>query len=104
MKGYIYEIHCNKTHECYIGATFNLFKRLKKHKVPSNCCSSKKIVDRGDYTFYILEEMDVDSPAELQRRESELIAEAKKCVNVQKKVFSPNSQDTSKNYALKHFI
>ena len=48
--------------------------------------------------------MDVDSPAELQRRESEIIAEAKKCVNVHKKVFSPNSQDTSKNYALKHFI
>ena len=55
--GFIYEITCNITGECYYGQS-NLPKqlRLNSHKCKSNECASKQIIERGNYIFKIIEE------------------------------------------------
>lgn len=57
----IYEIVCNITGERYIGSTKNTLEtRMRQHKRTNDpsrksYCSSKKIIDRGDYQVNILE-------------------------------------------------
>ena len=56
--GYIYIIKCNITGEYYIGSTRNLVKRMGWHRCPSNRTGSKAIIERGDYSVEVLEEID----------------------------------------------
>ena len=45
-----YEIRCNITDEVYFGKTTKILKeRLSEHKKPTNSCTSKQIIERGDY-------------------------------------------------------
>jgi len=52
----IYGIFDNKTNDVYIGSTKNLKSRMSRHKIKSNNCSSKVIIQRNNYTVKILEE------------------------------------------------
>jgi predicted GIY-YIG superfamily endonuclease len=51
---YIYRIY-NDSHN-YIGSTKNMCKRISVHKTPKNECSSKIIIESGNYSVEILEE------------------------------------------------
>jgi hypothetical protein len=54
--GYIYKIVCNITNECYYGRCNGKYNRLNCHTARSNNTSSKQIIDRGNYTFTIIED------------------------------------------------
>lgn len=56
----IYEIICRITNERYIGSTVQpLSKRLAEHRNPSNMCSSKQIIVRGNYYINLIEDFPV---------------------------------------------
>lgn len=79
-RGIIYKIVCNITGEQYIGSTTNLNKRISMHKSPSNNCSSRQIIDRGDYEFVNLAEINFVDKTELHMLEAEYI-KANDCIN-----------------------
>jgi hypothetical protein len=54
--GYIYKIFCNITNESYYGKCNGKYNRLNCHICKSNSTSSKQIIERGDYTFSIIED------------------------------------------------
>ncbi len=62
--GIVYCIECLETHEKYIGSTIKPLKtRMSVHKSGAKqgkTCSSKQIIDRGNYTSYIVEEVEDD--------------------------------------------
>ena len=67
--GKIYKIVCNITGEVYIGSTTTaLSKRLSIHKSKKNC-SSKQIIDRGDYVIVLIEAIPCENKSELFKRE-----------------------------------
>ena len=51
----IYKLFDNKTKNCYIGSTTNLYNRKRYHKNMKDC-SCKEIIQNNDYEFIILEE------------------------------------------------
>jgi len=62
--GIIYEIVCNETGERYIGSTIQTLKeRIKNHKtdVKRECCSSKQIIERGNFNANVLEYVNGDN-------------------------------------------
>ena len=68
--GKIYKIVCNITGEVYIGSsTQPLAKRLYHHKKKTNECSSKQIIDRGDYVIVLIEAFPCANRNELFQRE-----------------------------------
>jgi len=94
-KGKIYKIECNVTGEVYIGSTTepSLARRLAGHK--NVFCSWKEgkrkykmssfqILERGDYTIYLIENYPCESKDELFSREGYFIKEfisGGNCVN-----------------------
>ena len=55
--GLVYCIHCNETGENYIGSTTtSLRDRMYRHNEKRTDCSSKQIIDRGNYDVSILED------------------------------------------------
>jgi hypothetical protein len=55
--GYIYKIVCNLTNEIYYGkSNGKANQRLNSHKCKSNESSSKQIIERGNYSFSIIED------------------------------------------------
>ena len=78
----IYEILCNETNERYIGSTFQTLNlRIRSHKCPSNGTMSKGIIDRGNFTFKILEELPNSTKNELLLKEKEYFLKLE-CINV----------------------
>ena len=79
--GFVYCIECLQTHEKYIGSTKGSFKhRMSVHKSSAKHgrpCSSKQIIDRGNYTSYIVEEAEDDI---LREREQSWMDNTK-CIN-----------------------
>ena len=68
--GQIYKIVCNITGEVYIGSTTQpLSKRLSLHKIKKNLCSSKQIIDRGNYAIVLIEAFPCVNKSELFQRE-----------------------------------
>ena len=68
--GKIYKIVCNITGEVYIGSsTTTLAKRLYHHTKKTNECSSKQIIDRGDYVIVLIEAFPCANRSELFQRE-----------------------------------
>jgi hypothetical protein len=53
--GYIYKILCNITNECYYGRCNGKYSRINCHTAKNNSTVSKQIIDRGNYTFIIVE-------------------------------------------------
>ncbi len=64
----IYEIVCNETYERYIGSTFEptLARRISKHRHSSSKCKSKQIIQRGNYSYGLLEKVDTTNRDELR--------------------------------------
>ena len=78
----IYEIVCNETNEKYIGSTFtSLSRRLVSHKYNKGRCSSKDIIDRGNFTIKVIESLENPSKEELLLREKHHINN-NICVNI----------------------
>jgi hypothetical protein len=89
MKGIVYCIECNDTGDKYIGSTIKrLIERIWKHTSDANLyergiknyCSSYPIIKNGNYKYYPLEELEVETRKELGIRERHFI-ENTKCVN-----------------------
>lgn len=72
MEGTIYKLHCNITGEDYYGSTKWFYNRVHSHKcstekqLSKRNCVSRQIIDRGNYTFSIVEECPIE---ELKIRE-----------------------------------
>jgi hypothetical protein len=65
----IYKIVCNITGEVYIGSTTStLVKRLHIHKKKQGC-SSKQIIERGNYVIVLVEEYPCENKQQLLMRE-----------------------------------
>ena len=70
--GTIYKLHCNITGEDYYGSTKWYPNRISAHKCSTEKqlfkrqCKSRQILDRGNYTFSVLEECPIE---ELKPRE-----------------------------------
>lgn len=83
--GIVYFIQCLETNEIYIGSTKQTIKkRMKNHRNDSkdtnkNTCSSKQIIDRRNYIYEILEE--VEDNDNLRQREQYYI-ETTDCINM----------------------
>lgn len=77
--GFIYKIECNVTGEVYYGQSADTeYNRFTHHKSKGNKCSSKTIIDRGNYTWTVLEN-DVDV-LQLRTREHFYITN-NECIN-----------------------
>ena len=73
-KGKIYQIYCNITGETYYGSTCNtLAKRMGSHrekaKLTTISCTSKSIINRGDYDYSLIEKYKCNNKQELHARE-----------------------------------
>ena len=64
--GTIYKLHCNITGEDYYGSTKWYYNRIHSHKCSTEKqllkrqCKSRQILDRGNYTFSVLEECPIE--------------------------------------------
>jgi hypothetical protein len=71
MIGYIYKIKCNITNEIYIGSTINYKDRIKQHKdINNSTSSSKNIIEKNNYNFYILEKKEFPNNLSLKLLEN----------------------------------
>jgi hypothetical protein len=84
-QGLIYEIVCNVTSERYIGSTFEptVARRITVHRWKKNECCSKQIIDRGNYTYGLLETIFVNSRDELRMCERKWYDQLD-CINKQR--------------------
>ena len=84
QNGKIYKIECNITNEIYIGSTCELTvaRRLtghvnnhKRYKNGKSCShlTSFKIIERGDYNIYLIENFPCNNKDELTKRDGETI-------------------------------
>jgi hypothetical protein len=89
--GKIYKIVCNITGEIYIGSTCEptLARRLAKHRDCYNCwkrgkkssnVKSFQIIERGDYSIVLIENINCETKEQLLRRERFHI-ESNTCIN-----------------------
>tara|TARA_R110000803_G_scaffold38011_1_gene82028 strand:+ start:357 stop:1004 length:648 start_codon:yes stop_codon:yes gene_type:complete len=80
-KSKIYKIVCNETGQTYYGSTTVLLsQRIGKHRL-YNSCSSRCIIERGNYDYSLIEEFPCESKEQLHKRERWYI-ENNDCVNV----------------------
>jgi len=82
-QGLIYEIVCNETQERYIGSTFQptVARRISKHRDKSSRqCSSMQIIERDNYSYGLLETVNVNSRDELRMKEREWFDKLE-CIN-----------------------
>lgn len=83
----IYRLSCNITGEDYYGSTTNYKRRICLHKTNTEKqnskrkCKSRQIIDRGDYTFSIVEECNFNTKKELLIRERYYI-DNYPCINI----------------------
>ena len=82
-KSKIYKIVCDTSGEVYYGSTIqSLSMRLTGHRQDAkrHYCSSKQIIDRGNYSIVLVEEYPCENKEQLCRRERYYI-ENNVCVN-----------------------
>ena len=88
--GKVYEIVCNQTGERYVGSTkLKMCLRKALHKMKTNGCKSKQIIDRNDYVITILED---NVPADILRKTEQAWQDKQECVNVRNAYVSPEDQ------------
>ena len=89
MKGIIYKITCNETGEIYYGSTqCSLNKRITEHKCTykrwkegnKTFCSSFPIIERGTYSYSLIENVVCEDRKQLETRERFYI-ENNECIN-----------------------
>ena len=79
--GHIYAIwDCEDHNLIYYGSTCDLNRRINKHKQQGNTCTSKQIIERGNYEYVILETHENIDEYDLIERERWYILN-KVCVN-----------------------
>ena len=65
----VYKIVCNLSNEAYIGSTtVSLSQRLALHKANLGC-SSRQIIERGDYKIVLIEDYPCERKEQLAMRE-----------------------------------
>jgi len=80
-KGKIYKIVCHETEEVYYGSTVQtLSKRLSQHREYNKSCSSRQIIDRGNYSIELVKDFPCNSKKELLREEGIFIRN-NECIN-----------------------
>lgn len=100
QNGKIYKIVCNITNEIYIGSTIRtLDKRLIRHVADyknnvQRKCESYKIIERGNYNIYLIENYSCNGRKELYKREAHWQKEIK-CIN---KYIAYQSKEEKKIY------
>ena len=78
----IYQYRCNDTNETYYGSSMNIENRKKKHECNKyNDTCSTIIIERGNFTFTILETFDNISRLELRKCEQSYIDNDEMCIN-----------------------
>ena len=90
--GIVYKILCNETGECYIGSAntkknYNDRRSGHKQMYEGKLCSSSKIIERGNYTFSIIEE-NIFIDTELRQREQYWIDISVRVINSQRAYLS----------------
>ena len=100
----IYKIICNITDEIYIGSTYNtLEERLSIHKCNKDC-SSKQIINRGDYEIILIKDYPCESDEELRIEEQKYINN-NICVNQRRAYQSEeDKKQDEKKWQKKHYI
>lgn len=69
-RGIVYRIKCNTTGKCYYGSTVqSLAKRKSVHKMETNLCTSKEIIENNNWTIEEMEEVIFRNKTELLQRE-----------------------------------
>jgi hypothetical protein len=87
MIGYIYKIHCNVTGKDYYGSSRDIKIRLnghiQNHKQLRGDCTSEQVLEAGNWTHTIVEEVEYDGvdTTPLRIRETYYIDKFK-CVNI----------------------
>ena len=82
MIGYVYKIHDNTNGDDYYGSTIQTLKeRLRKHKNDLNC-SSKSIIQNGDYNMILVQTIQFENKKQLLELEKYYINNFN-CVNKQ---------------------
>ena len=90
MKGIIYKIVCNETNMVYYGsATKSMNKRISDHKSgykrwKAGSCwytSSYSIIERGNYSYSLIETVECEDRKQLETRERYYI-ENNECINI----------------------
>ena len=71
--GVIYKILCKDTGRFYVGSTDNLARRMKEHERRHNNCSSKIIIQNGNYEEIVLGLFLYEKKAELIKEEGKYI-------------------------------
>ena len=95
--GIVYCIECLETGEKYIGSTKTpLNVRMYYHK--SQDCSSKQIIDRGNYTSYIVEEVEED---DILREREQYHMDNTECIN-KRRANGHNAKEYKKKYREKN--
>jgi len=80
-KSKVYKIVCNETGETYYGSTTQtLSRRMSSHRAKNNKCSSKQIIERGNYDMILCEECSCENKEQLHAIERKWIDE-NECVN-----------------------
>ena len=89
MKGIIYKLECCITGEVYYGSTQqSLSKRMSEHKSSykhwkegkTNYTTSYQIIDRGNYSYSLIEIVECEDRKQLEQRERFYI-ENNECIN-----------------------
>ena len=80
--GKIYKLVCNNTGKQYVGSSCQdrLCSRLTGHVRKGNTCSSREIIEGGNYEMILIENFPCDSKDELHKRERYFI-ENLDCIN-----------------------
>ena len=83
-EGKIYKIVDNTNDNIYIGSTCNTLKdRMYQHKTKKNTCSSKIIIENGNYDIILIENYSCNDKNELHARERYWIDNTENCINKQ---------------------
>ena len=115
VTGIIYKIECNETGEVYYGSTTKtLNKRITEHKSSCkgwklgkyNFITSFNIIDRGNYSYSLIETVECEDRKQLEARERYYI-ENNECVNRNvptrtQKEYNDLKKDNKKEYDKKY--
>ena len=82
QEGFIYMIECKESGRCYVGSCRDYAKRREQHESPLNECTSKSIIEKGNYEFKILMSYDEIGNKSLLKKEQQYIEiHSERCVN-----------------------
>lgn len=85
FSSYIYKLSTPESDLVYIGSTYDINRRLMKHKSPSNRTTSRFLgKDKSKYKIDIIEKVNFKNRNELIDKEMEHIRNTFNCINYQK--------------------